>query len=301
LKEEQNGGLVRHSVDKMSFVADPKDSGAVDALERYLQEEIMATRQLTKSHDPYRYMYILPMKLGTVSIADENSNTRKRGVKRLRLEFNPNRATSDEIRQMYINIIATMKYPELTRVDLAFDYAENLSDVRWLDNKGRPSNMHRNGRCALETYYGGGSRSKLRLVMYDKRAERASKQGIDPEELGERDWWRIELRFKENEIDKLFNEDGYNPFEEFTPYIPMALGLNGLEWRDRCVVMALLSEEGEGIFGEMNPKSRARYKKLLSEFTMPTPVDVKSDFEQQKNDLLAQVVSWFKYAGVGVF
>lgn len=297
MKEGKNGGLVRHSVDKMSFVADPKDSGAVDALERYLQEEIMATRQLTKSHDPYRYMYILPMKLGTVSIADNNAKVGKR----LRLEFNPNRATSDEIRQMYINIIATMKYPELTRIDLAFDYAENLSDVRWIDKKGRPSSQYRNGKCVLETYYAGGSRSKLRVVMYDKKAERASKQGIDPEELGERDWWRIELRFKENEIDKLFSDDGYNPFEELTPYIPMALGLQSLKWKDRCVVMALMAEEGESIFGEMDAKSRAKYKNLLCEYTMPTPVDIGFDFEQQKNDLLEQVVSWFKYAGKGVF
>lgn len=297
MKEGKNGGLVRHSVDKMSFVADPKDSGAVDALERYLQEEIMATRQLTKSHDPYRYMYILPMKLGTVSIADNNA----RVGKRLRLEFNPNRATSDEIRQMYINIIATMKYPELTRIDLAFDYAENLSDVRWIDKKGRPSSQYRNGKCVLETYYAGGSRSKLRVVMYDKKAERASKQGVDPEELGERDWWRIELRFKENEIDKLFNDDGYNPFDELTPYIPMALGLQSLKWKDRCVVMALMAEEGESIFGEMDAKSRAKYKNLLCEYTMPTPVDIGFDFEQQKNDLLEQVVSWFKYAGKGVF
>ncbi|WP_445005791.1 hypothetical protein [Exiguobacterium alkaliphilum] len=297
MKEGKNGGLVRHSVDKMSFVADPKDSGAVDALERYLQEEIMATRQLTKSHDPYRYMYILPMKLGTVSIADNNAKVGKR----LRLEFNPNRATSDEIRQMYINIIATMKYPELTRIDLAFDYAENLSDVRWIDKKGRPSSQYRNGKCVLETYYAGGSRSKLRVVMYDKKAERASKQGIDPEELGERDWWRIELRFKENEIDKLFSDDGYNPFDELTPYIPMALGLQSLKWKDRCVVMALMAEEGESIFGEMDAKSRAKYKNLLCEYTMPTPVDIGFDFEQQKNDLLEQVVSWFKYAGKGVF
>lgn len=297
MEEGKSGGLVRHSVDKMSFVADPKDSGAVDALERYLQEEIMATRQLTKSHDPYRYMYILPMKLGTVSIADNNAKVGKR----LRLEFNPNRATSDEIRQMYINIIATMKYPELTRIDLAFDYAENLSDVRWVDKKGRPSSQYRNGKCVLETYYAGGSRSKLRVVMYDKKAERASKQGVDPEELGERDWWRIELRFKENEIDKLFNDDGYNPFDELTPYIPMALGLQSLKWKDRCVVMALMAEEGESIFGEMDAKSRAKYKNLLCEYTMPTPVDIGFDFEQQKNDLLEQVVSWFKYAGKGVF
>lgn len=297
MEEGKSGGLVRHSVDKMSFVADPKDSGAVDALERYLQEEIMATRQLTKSHDPYRYMYILPMKLGTVSIADNNAKVGKR----LRLEFNPNRATSDEIRQMYINIIATMKYPELTRIDLAFDYAENLSDVRWIDKKGRPSSQYRNGKCVLETYYAGGSRSKLRVVMYDKKAERASKQGVDPEELGERDWWRIELRFKENEIDKLFNDDGYNPFDELTPYIPMALGLQSLKWKDRCVVMALMAEEGESIFGEMDAKSRAKYKNLLCEYTMPTPVDIGFDFEQQKNDLLEQVVSWFKYAGKGVF
>lgn len=297
MKEGNNGGLVRHSIDKLSFVADPKDSGAVDQLEKYLQEKIMATRQLTKSHDPYRYMYILPMKLGTVSIADKNAKVGKR----LRLEFNPNRATSDEIRQMYINIIATMKYPQVTRVDLAFDYAENLSDIRWIDKKGRPSSQYRNGKCVLETYYAGGSRSKMRLVMYDKKAERASKQGIDPEELGERDWWRVELRFKENEIDKLFNDDSYNPFDELTPYIPMALGLKSLKWKDRCVVMALMNEEGESIFGEMDAKSRAKYKKLLLEYTMPTPVDVREDFEQQKNDLLAQVVSWFKYAGVGVF
>jgi hypothetical protein len=62
-----------------------------------------------------------------------------------------------------------------------------------------------------------------------------------------------------------------------------------------------MAEEGESIFGEMDAKSRAKYKNLLCEYTMPTPVDIGFDFEQQKNDLLEQVVSWFKYAGKGVF
>lgn len=283
------------SIDKMTIVGDPIDNEAFRRLETYFQETLLLNRSLTKF--PYRYMYKLPFRAGVFMYADKSDK-----VKQFRFEFNPKRAERKDVASMYKRILSFMKSPKINRVDVAFDYSEDLSDIRWLDSLGRPFRLYFHGKGALGTYYVGGHNSKMNIVMYDKRAERASAEGLDPEEIGEKDWWRIELRFNSaDEVDKFMNDDTYNPFHIATPYYPVPVGIDGLKVSDKMALIALFTEHGQTLLAEMSRPSRVKYKKLMKEYSLPTPVDVQHDYEQQKNDLRLQVVSWLKYTVTGVF
>ena len=283
------------TVDKLAIVADPLNSDSVERLETYLQETLLLGRSMTAF--PYRYMYKLPFHAGVVMMADKNDK-----VRQLRFEFNPKRASRDDVKAMYKRILSFMKYPEIKRVDLAFDYAENLSDMRWSDSKARPFNVHYTGKGSVQTHYVGGKYSKMNIVMYDKRAEQAFKQGIDPEELGEKEWWRIEVRLNSSdEVTRFMNDDTYNPFDDATPYYPMGMGLNGLKVDEQLKLIGLFTEHGKELLAKMSRPSRVKYKKMMEEYSLPTPVDVRSDFETQKNDLRTQVVSWLKHTKLAVF
>lgn len=283
------------TVDKLAIVADPLNSDSVERLETYLQETLLLGRSMTAF--PYRYMYKLPFHAGVVMMADKNDK-----VRQLRFEFNPKRASRDDVKAMYKRILSFMKYPEIKRLDLAFDYAENLSDMRWLDSKSRPYNVHYTGKGGVQTHYVGGKYSKMNIVMYDKRAEQASKQGLEPEELGVKDWWRIEVRLNSSdEVTRFMNDDTYNPFDEATPYYPMGMGMKGLKVHEKGMLIALFTEHGETLLEEMSRPSRVKYRKMMKDYSLPTPVDIRGDFETQKNDLRTQVVSWLKYTKLAVF
>jgi len=294
--EEKGGGKLENcSIDKLAIVADPVNADSVDRLEKYFQEDLLLGRSMTAF--PYRYMYKLPFHAGVVMIADRNDK-----VRQLRFEFNPKHSKRDDVEAMYKRILSFMKYPEIKRLDLAFDYAENLSEMRWSDSKSRPSSNHYDGKGAVQTHYVGGKRSKLNIVMYDKRAEQAYSQGIDPEELGEKEWWRIEVRLNSSdEVTRFMNDDTYNPFDEATPYYPMGIGLDGLKLSEKAMLIALFTEHGQALMAEMSRPSRAKYKQMMKDYSLPTPVDIRGDFETQKNDLRTQVVSWIKHTKLAVF
>ena len=283
------------SIDKMTIVGNPIDDDAFRRLETYFQETLLLNRSLTKF--PYRYMYKLPFRAGVFMYADKSDK-----IKQFRFEFNPKRSERKDVAVMYKHILSFMKSPKINRVDVAFDYSEDLSDVRWLDSLGRPYNTYFTGKGALGTYYVGGHNSKMNIVMYDKRAERAFAQGLDPEEIGEKDWWRIELRFNSSdEVDKFMNDDTYNPFHIAKPYYPMGVGLDRLKLSEKAMLIALFTEQGQSLMAEMSRPTRAKYKQMMKDYSLPTPVDVEHDYEQQKNDLRTQVVSWLKYTVTGVF
>lgn len=283
------------SVDKLAIVADPLNSDSVERLEGYLQNELLLGRSMTAF--PYRYMYKLPFHAGVIMLADRNDK-----VRQLRFEFNPKRAKRDDVKAIYKRILSFMKYPEIKRLDLAFDYTENLSDVRWIDSKARGSHVYYDGKGNVQTHYVGGHRSKMNIVMYDKRAEQASKEGLEPEDLGEKEWWRIEVRLNSSdEVTRFMNDDTYNPFDDATPYYPMGMGLDGLKVNEKAILIALFTEHGQGLLAEMSRPSRVKYKQLMKDYSLPAPVDVRSDFEAQKNDLRTQVVSWLKYTKLAVF
>lgn len=283
--------MASFSLDRLTILGDMNEE--LDNLIRYLEYGLLLNR--TKSSYPYEYSYKIPGK-GFVQIAREDAF-----VPKIRFEFNPKHSVGDsEVRKMYRNIISYLKNAYCTRLDLAFDYEDSLQDVRWIDYQGRPGSMYWNGRGELETYYIGGASSKLQIVMYNKRAERAGKMAMPVESVSSEDWWRIEARLDKEEIPRFLEDDSYNPFLDVVPYSSIPLGMSTLKGKDKLILVGLLSEQGSSLLAEFSLNTRRKYKKMLETYTMPVPVDIKADFEGAKKDLRQQVSDWLSYARVVV-
>ena len=283
--------LFESSIDKMTILGDL--NGEESEFIEFLETELLLERYQAKF--PYQWSYNLSGK-GHLSISPTNAK-----VPRLRFEFNPNHAkNSNEWWKVYRSVIRRMKNVYLTRIDVAFDYHEDLSHVRWIDMQSRESSRHHAGTGALETWYVGGKRSKITMVMYNKKKERSKANEVKEWQITDKEWWRIEVRFTGADACKKFLDGGFNPFNDIRPHTEFLM-LTGLKAMDKAVLKGLASEGGEQLFDDFSYPARRKYKQLLLERTLPCPVDPYSDYEENEKDLLAQVDSWTSYARVAVF
>lgn len=283
--------MTSFSLDRLTILGDMNED--LENLISYLEYRILLNRM--RSAYPYEYAYTIPGGKGIVQVARQDAK-----VPKIRFEFNPKHAKDPEILTVYRSIIGYLKNVYCTRADLAFDYEENLQDVRWIDYLSRPGSMMWGGRGDVQTYYVGGVNSKLQIVTYNKRAERASKMGLPEETISSEDWWRIEVRLDKDEVLKFIEEGSYNPFNDVIPYSSIPLGMTTLKATDKLILLGLLSPEGRTILADLSFNTRKKYKKMLETYTMPLPIDVKGDFEDAKKDLLEQVLRWLHYARVVV-
>lgn len=287
--------MKKSTIDGLTFLGDYANSGSQLALEKYLEMDKLLDRKSAKT--PYRYQYHLPGNAGVVQFAESGMD-----VKPVRLDFNPKRADDPDTRLMYKIIIRHLKYIEVSRIDGAFDYEEDLQGVRWLDTDGRKGQtLILGSRMELQTLYVGTRNCDYMVVMYNKALERRVKDklGADKEDG---DWWRIEVRMQgKKSCLKFLLDDSFNPFDKIVPHSDLPLGLSSLKPTDQALLLGLLSPHGGHILSEMSRPTRAKYKKLITEYSMPVPIDPKEDFEAQKKDLREQVSYWLSHQAATVF
>lgn len=283
------------SIDGLTFLGDYANDDAQIKLERYLEMRMLLDRKSAKT--PYRYQYHLPNNAGVVQFAESGMD-----VKPIRMDFNPKRASDRDTRVMYKNIIRHLKYIEVSRIDSAFDYAEDLETVRWVDLDGRKEYEHRHGaKMDLQTIYVGSRYSDFQIVMYNKAEERRVKDRIALDSDDE-EWWRIEVRMQgKKSCARFMNEDSFNPFARIKAHSDFPLGLSELKPTDQAVLLGLLTPHGGKILSEMSRPTRAKYKKMLDSYTMPLSIDPEADFEAQKKDLREQVSYWLSHQMATVF
>lgn len=283
--------MTSFSLDRLTILGDMNED--LENLISYLEYRILLNRM--RSAYPYEYAYTIPGGKGIIQVARKDAK-----VPRIRFEFNPKHSKDPEIFALYRSIIGYLKNVYCTRADLAFDYEEDLEGMRWIDYLGRPGSMFWGGAGDNQTYYVGGASSKLQIVTYNKRAERASKMGLPEETISSEDWWRIEARLDKDEVRNFLEDDSYNPFNDAVPYSTIPLGMNTLKATDKLILLGLLTPEGKTILADLSFPTRKKYKQMLETYTMPLPIDIKGDFEDAKKDLREQVYRWLNYARVVV-
>ncbi|MCP6467751.1 replication initiation factor domain-containing protein, partial [Klebsiella pneumoniae] len=111
----------------------------------------------------------------------------------MRIEFNPNKLTRDEMIWLKQNIIDYMEDDGFTRLDLAFDFEDDLSDYYAMSDKAVKKTIFygRNGKP--ETKYFGVRDSNRFIRIYNKKQER--KDNADAEVMSEH-LWRVEIELK---------------------------------------------------------------------------------------------------------
>ncbi|RAC91658.1 replication initiation protein [Burkholderia multivorans] len=201
----------------------------------------------------------------------------------MRVEFNPNKLTYDEMLWLKQNIINYMEDIGFTRLDLAFDFECDLSDYYALSDKAVKKSIifGRNGKA--ETKYFGVRDSERYIRIYNKKQERKDNADI---EINSEHLWRIEIELKRNMVD--YWNDCFNDLHILQP-----------DWKkvqrtsDRGIIFMLLNDESE--WGKLHRNSRSKYKKLIKEIS---PVDLtelmKSTLSENEKQLQKQIEFWLR-------
>ena len=199
----------------------------------------------------------------------------------MRVEFNPNKLTHEEMLWLKQNIIDYIEDDGFTRLDLAFDFEDDLSDYYAMTDKAVKKTIFygRNGKP--ETKYFGVRDSDRFIRIYNKKQER--KDNADIEIVSEY-LWRVEIELKRDMVD--YWNDCFNDLHILKP-----------DWKsiertsDRAIVFMLLNDEEE--WGKLHRNSRTKYKKLIKEIS---PIDLtnlmKSTLKENEKQLQKQIDFW---------
>ena len=199
----------------------------------------------------------------------------------MRVEFNPNKLSQEEMLWLKQNIIDYMEDDGFTRLDLAFDFEDDLGDYYAMTDKAVKKTVFygRNGKP--ETKYFGVRDSDRFIRIYNKKQER--KDNADIEVISEH-LWRVEIELKRSMVD--FWNDCFNDLHILQP-----------DWKtiertsDRAMVFMLLNDEEE--WGKLERRTKNKYKKIIKEIS---PIDLtelmKSTLRENEKQLQKQIEFW---------
>ncbi|WP_210124561.1 replication initiation factor domain-containing protein, partial [Staphylococcus sp. GDY8P165P] len=199
----------------------------------------------------------------------------------MRVEFNPNKLTHEEMIWLKQNIIDYMEDDGFTRLDLAFDFEDDLSDYYAMTDKSVKKTIFygRNGKP--ETKYFGVRDSDRFIRIYNKKQER--KDNADIEVMSEH-LWRVEIELKRDMVD--YWNDCFNDLHILKPDWTAPEKL-----KDQAMIYMLIYEEGT--WGKLERHAKYKYKQLIKEIS---PVDLtelmKLTLKANEKQLQKQIDFW---------
>ena len=207
----------------------------------------------------------------------------------MRVEFNPNKLTHEEMLWLKQNIIDYMEDDGFTRLDLAFDFEDDLSDYYAMTDKSVKKTIFygRNGKP--ETKYFGVRDSDRFIRIYNKKQER--KDNADVEVMSEH-LWRVEIELKRNMVD--YWNDCFDDLHILKP------DYSTIEKApDRHTIMALLFDENE--WGKLERKKKYRMKKLMTEISSVDLTDLMKLTIKENEDQLQKHIEFWQTKGKKLF
>ena len=199
----------------------------------------------------------------------------------MRVEFNPNKLTHEEMLWLKQNVIDYMEDDGFTRLDLAFDFEDDLSNYYAMTDKSVKKTIFygRNGKP--ETKYFGVRDSDRFIRIYNKKQERRDNADI---EVVSEHLWRVEIELKRGMVD--YWNDCFDDLHILQP-----------DWKtiqrtsDRAMVFMLLNDEEE--WGKLERRTKNKYKQLIKEIS---PIDLtdlmKLTLRENEKQLQKQIDFW---------
>lgn len=265
------------SIDRLTLCGNAK--GSLEVF--YENNEYIKNRGFAK----YPYRDFITFLDGSILQIAELNVVRSGKVKQLRYEFNPNNKTYEKV---HLSVLKMLKDAHCTRIDIAFDVFDvDMSNWKWIDQKGRPSNIWYDGKCKRETVYIGGKDSDLRLRIYDKAKEQKEK---------DREWWRVEVQLRGElaENYRLMSRKGnvnINPFDDVTPVLDG--DFPELDIKKRAMVKYLLAYPSG--FAELSTATRSQYRKIIAGLASWKCVDLKKTWNEKSSDVGSELESWYSF------
>lgn len=207
----------------------------------------------------------------------------------MRVEFNPNKLTHEEMLWLKQNIIDYMEDDGFTRLDLAFDFEDDLSDYYAMTDKSVKKTIFygRNGKP--ETKYFGVRDSDRFIRIYNKKQERKDNANV---EVMSEHLWRVEIELKRNMVD--YWNDCFDDLHILKP------DYSTIEKApDRHTIMALLFDENE--WGKLERKKKYRMKKLMTEISPVDLTDLMKLTIKENEDQLQKHIEFWQTKGKKLF
>lgn len=208
----------------------------------------------------------------------------------MRVEFNPNKLTHDEMFWLKKNIIDCMEDDGFTRLDLAFDFEDDLSDYYAMSDKALKKTVFYGTSGIAETKYFGSRDSDRFIRIYNKKKERKDNADI---EIKSEHLWRVEIELKRNMVDMW---DGC--FDDLHILKPDYTTIE--KATERHTIMALLFDENE--WGKLERRRKYKMRKLmknispidLTELMKLTLKENENQLQQHLNFWLGETIVWNK-------
>ena len=199
----------------------------------------------------------------------------------MRVEFNPNKLTHEEMLWLKQNIIDYMEDDGFTRLDLAFDFEDDLSDYYAMTDKSVKKTIFygRNGKP--ETKYFGVRDSDKFIRIYNKKQER--KDNADIEVVSEH-LWRVEIELKRDMVD--YWNDCFNDLHILKP------DWSSLEKvKDQAMIYMLIHEEST--WGKLERRTKNKYREMLKSISEIDLTDLmKLTLKEHEKQLQKQIDFW---------
>ena len=200
----------------------------------------------------------------------------------MRVEFNPNKLTQDEMLWLRQNVIWHMEDIGFTRLDLAFDFEYDLNNYYVMSDKALKKTVFYGTNGMPETKYFGVRDSDRFFRIYNKKKERKDNADI---EINSEHLWRVEIELKRAMVD--YWNDCFNDLHILQPDYST---IN--KTSERHTVMALLFDESE--WGKLNRNTKYKFKKIFKEIS---PIDLtdlmKLTLKENRKQLQKQIDFWF--------
>ena len=199
----------------------------------------------------------------------------------MRVEFNPNKLTHEEMLWLKQNIIDYMEDDGFTRLDLAFDFEDDLSDYYAITDKAVKKTVFygRNGKP--ETKYFGVRDSDRFIRIYNKKQER--KDNADVEVMSEH-LWRVEVELKRDMVD--YWNDCFNDLHILKPSWSTLENI-----KEQAMIYLLINAESK--WGQLTRPTKVKYKNMIKEIS---PIDLtylmKSTLKANEKQLQKQINFW---------
>lgn len=180
---------------------------------------------------------------------------------KFRLEFNPNKITSQLQKKLLNVLLSYIKDVHFSRIDLAIDlYNYNLYDYNIVDLNARKKAYYYDRTGKLETCYFGSMSSNKFIRIYNKGVEQKVKDknyNIDV------DWWRVELQLRDTYIDTYLT--GFKDFLDGI-LIFKYYSLENLSFSDKACLDYILKDISR--LGLLSKNARTRYKRIINELKL---------------------------------
>ena len=199
----------------------------------------------------------------------------------MRVEFNPNKLSQEEMLWLKQNIIDYMEDDGFTRLDLAFDFEDDLSDYYAITDKAVKKTVFygRNGKP--ETKYFGVRDSDRFIRIYNKKQER--KDNADVEVMSEH-LWRVEVELKRDMVD--YWNDCFNDLHILKPSWSTLENI-----KEQAMIYLLINAESK--WGQLTRPTKVKYKNMIKEIS---PIDLtylmKSTLKANEKQLQKQINFW---------